>query len=216
MIILLGSQKGGVGKSTLATNVAVELQRRGRDVLLIDADPQKTSSMWAARREAQEGAPPLPCHEGTGNNLSGVIRDSARRYEDLVIDTAGYDSAEFRLALLVCDVVVSPFTPSQADLETCDRVNALIMNARMMRKGADNDGPRAMTIMTRCPTHHWNEEVAMAREFFSNYPDLPLSANLISDRKVYRDAMLLGVGVTETNNRRASNEIKVLTDEIVA
>ncbi|QIQ74813.1 Iron-sulfur cluster carrier protein (plasmid) [Pseudomonas coronafaciens] len=53
MILLLGGEKGGSGKSCLAQNLAVWLQARGGDVLLLDADPQGTTADWAAERSAQ-------------------------------------------------------------------------------------------------------------------------------------------------------------------
>ena len=50
MIVLIGGEKGGAGKSTIACNLAVFLASQAKDVLLLDADPQKTSSTWAYRR----------------------------------------------------------------------------------------------------------------------------------------------------------------------
>lgn len=44
MIILVGGEKGGAGKSCLAQNLAVYLQKKNRDVLLLDADPQGTTN----------------------------------------------------------------------------------------------------------------------------------------------------------------------------
>lgn len=54
MILLLGGEKGGSGKSCLAQNLAVWLQARGGDVLLLDADPQGTTADWAAERADQD------------------------------------------------------------------------------------------------------------------------------------------------------------------
>lgn len=50
MIILVGSEKGGVGKSTIATNVVTYLALQGKDVMLVDADKQGTSSNWSQDR----------------------------------------------------------------------------------------------------------------------------------------------------------------------
>ena len=51
MIIVFGHQKGGTGKSTLTVNMAVELQRQGKDVLLVDADPTiRTTSNFTTDR----------------------------------------------------------------------------------------------------------------------------------------------------------------------
>lgn len=51
MIILVGGEKGGAGKSCLAQNLAVYLQQSQRDVLLLDADPQGTTTDWVKERD---------------------------------------------------------------------------------------------------------------------------------------------------------------------
>jgi len=61
MIILLGSYKGGCGKSTLATSLAAMLAGAGGDVVLVDADKQSTASTWAADREADPSLPAVAC-----------------------------------------------------------------------------------------------------------------------------------------------------------
>ena len=53
MIVLIGSEKGGTGKSTIACNLAVALALAGRDVVIIDADPQSSAARWSERRAAQ-------------------------------------------------------------------------------------------------------------------------------------------------------------------
>ncbi len=55
MIILIGSQKGGCGKSTTAVNICAELASQGHDVVLVDADRQCTSANWAMDRKGQQG-----------------------------------------------------------------------------------------------------------------------------------------------------------------
>ena len=57
MIVILAQTKGGVGKSTIAVNLAVERSRSGRDVLLVDADEQATASDFTALRTEQIGRP---------------------------------------------------------------------------------------------------------------------------------------------------------------
>src|SRR5256885_5723536 len=58
MIVALLNQKGGVGKTTLATHIAGELAMRGQHVVLLDADPQGSALDWTQRR-SQQGLPRL-------------------------------------------------------------------------------------------------------------------------------------------------------------
>src|SRR5687768_4900624 len=62
MIILIGGEKGGSSKSTLATNVAVVRALAGHDVLLLDTDTQGSASLWSQLRDASEIKPPHPLH----------------------------------------------------------------------------------------------------------------------------------------------------------
>jgi len=54
MIILLGSQKGGCGKSTTAVNLCAELAQTGADVVLVDADRQGTAARWVQDRQERQ------------------------------------------------------------------------------------------------------------------------------------------------------------------
>ncbi len=51
MIILIGSQKGGCGKSTIAINIAAYLAKHNKDIVLVDADPQQSSANWVKDRD---------------------------------------------------------------------------------------------------------------------------------------------------------------------
>jgi len=57
MILLIGSQKGGCGKSTLATNIAAALSVQKKDVMLVDADRQGSSSNWFLDRSENTAVP---------------------------------------------------------------------------------------------------------------------------------------------------------------
>ena len=76
MIILIGSQKGGPGKTTVAVNLAVEFARQGKDVCLVDADPQRSAARWHADREEQRHTPAIACVEKLGN-INQTLQDLA-------------------------------------------------------------------------------------------------------------------------------------------
>ena len=91
MIILIGGEKGGSGKSCLAQNIAVYLQNRNRDILLLDADPQGTTTDWVKEREQNQISKTLPSVQCSGNIRQTLI-DLSKRYQDIVIDAGGQDS----------------------------------------------------------------------------------------------------------------------------
>src|SRR5690606_39345916 len=82
MIILVGGEKGAAGKSCLAQNLAVYLQKKNRDVLLLDADPQGTTTDWIKERDENEDLKNIPSVQASGN-IRQVLKDLSKRYEDI-------------------------------------------------------------------------------------------------------------------------------------
>lgn len=115
MIILIGSEKGGVGKSTVATNLAVYLTLQGKDIILVDSDRQGTSSNWSQDR--REGNLSKIESVSKFDNIRHTLTDLQQRYEYVIVDSQGRDSTELRTGLLVADYCLTPIRPSQADLE---------------------------------------------------------------------------------------------------
>ena len=111
MIILLGSQKGGCGKSTIAINIACYLANQGKDIVLVDADPQQSSANWVKDRDETD-LPKVHCVQRYGD-IKNTLKDLSQRYEYVVVDVAGHDSKELRTAMLVADLLIIPFRPSQ-------------------------------------------------------------------------------------------------------
>ena len=98
MILLVGGEEGGSGKSCLAQNLAVYLKIvAGHDVLLLDADPQGTTMDWVQERNENEGLVSLSSVQASGNIRKTLI-DLAQRYQDIVIDAGGHDSEALRSA----------------------------------------------------------------------------------------------------------------------
>jgi chromosome partitioning protein len=127
MIVLVGGEKGGTGKTTIATNLAAKRALAGRDVLLVDTDQQGSANYWAQNREEPEAKPGrVACVQKSGKGLQAEVRDLAKRYEDIVIDTGGRDSVELRAALVVADKAYIPIQPSQFDIWTLDRMDGLV------------------------------------------------------------------------------------------
>ena len=129
MIVLIGSQKGGCGKSTTAVNICAELAQCGKDVVLVDADRQATSANWAMDRLSNESLPKVHCVQKY-ENIRDTLLDLADRYEFVVVDAAGRDSRELRTGMTAADKLVVPFRPSQPDLDTLPRMREIIVQAQ--------------------------------------------------------------------------------------
>lgn len=210
MIYLIAGEKGGTGKSTIATNLAVHLAMRGVDVLLLDADPQGTASKWVERRNTLPDAAQVKSAQKTGD-IYATVKDLSGRYEHLIIDAGGRDSKELRTALVAADKVYVPIRASQADLETLPHVAELVSLAKSM-----NPGLQAFALLSLAPSNPSITEVRDAQELLQDFPELRLSRQVIRDRKVYRDALLEGRGVVEKTNPTARAEIQLLAAEMFA
>lgn len=208
MIILLGSQKGGCGKSTTAVNLCAELARTGADVVLVDADRQSTAARWAEDRLGQSVAP-VHCVQKY-DNVRETLLDLDQRYGVVVVDAAGRDSRELRTAMTAADVLLVPFRPSQPDLDTLPALQEVITGARDL-----NPKLQVYGVLTMAPTNPVVNEADEARAYLADFPEIKALQSVIRDRKVYRDAMSEGLGVVEMDNGKAKAEIQLLTQEIM-
>jgi chromosome partitioning protein len=209
MIILVGSQKGGCGKSTVAVNICTALAINGRDVVLVDADRQSTAANWVMDRSANKALPVVHCIQKY-ENIRDTLLDLDKRYEYIIVDAAGHDSRELRTGMTAAHMMLLPFRPSQPDLDTLPSLQEIITQARDL-----NSELIVYALLTMGPTNPVVHETDEAREYLQDYPEIRLLTTVVRDRKVYRDAMSEGMGVIEMSNRKATEEIKSLTREIL-
>jgi chromosome partitioning protein len=205
MIITLASSKGGVGKSTLAANMAVELAARGRRVVLLDADPQGTATTWGEVRAASGLDKPtvLP----VGDNVRQVVTELARDWDVVLIDTAGRQGKRLASALIVSDMALMPATPAgpdiwamQSSLDTVREVQELRPELRV-----------ALVVNGEQRT----KLSAQARQALDDL-GVPVIASL-ARRTAIAEAVTAGQGVTEREPRGpGAMEIRALTDAVVA
>ena len=208
MIILIGAIKGGAGKSTLATNIAAFLAKNNKDVILVDADRQGTTSNWSQDRADSNAAHIESVSKF--DNIKLALRDLNRRYDYVVVDSQGRDSVELRTGLLSADVCIVPCRPSQADLDTIPAINNIVNNAREI-----NESLRAFCVLTQSPTNPTITEIQQAREFLLSFgSEMKLLETIIFERKVYRDALAQGLGVCELDNEKAALEIAGVFAEV--
>ena len=99
MILLCGGEKGGTGKSTIATNLAAMRLKESADVLLLDTDPQASSSYWSSIRDEDESLKRVSCVQKFGKGLEKELYALSEKYDDLIIDAGGRDSAELRASM---------------------------------------------------------------------------------------------------------------------
>lgn len=208
MIVLIGSQKGGCGKSTTAVNICAFLAKNGHDVVLVDADRQCTAANWAMDRSGNKSLPVVHCVQKY-DNIRETLLDLDKRYEYVVVDAAGRDSRELRTGMTAATLLLVPFRPSQPDLDTLPNLQEIITQAKDL-----NPDLKVYGLITMAPTNPVIHETEEAREYLQDYPEIQLLNTILRDRKIYRDAMSDGMGVVEMGNQKATEEIESLMKEI--
>jgi chromosome partitioning protein len=208
MIILIGNIKGGVGKSTLSTNLAALLVQQGKDVVIVDADRQSTTANWTADRNTTE-KPKVHCVRQY-DSIRETLQDLSNRYDVVIADCQGRDSLELRSGMLVANRLIVPFKPSQPDLDTLPTISNIIKDSKLI-----NPTMQALGLLTIAPTNPSITEISDSLKFAKNYAEIKMLETIIFDRKVYRDAISLGLGVIEMDNDKAKQEIENLLLEVL-
>lgn len=129
--VLVASSKGGVGKTTIVTHLAAQSALDGSNTVLVDADPQGSSTRWAERRAGLDSAV-LPL-DGTGRNpwRKQLPDDTERVFID---GAAGAVAADLERFLAIADAVVVPVQPSTLDIEATVRfLDTLALHPRVRR-----------------------------------------------------------------------------------
>lgn len=211
MIILIGGEKGGTGKTTLATNLAAMRVLAGRDVLLIDTDPQGSANYWVQSRDEAKINPRVSCVQKFGKGLAVEVKDLATRYQDIILDAGGRDSVELRSALVAVEKVYIPIQPSQFDIWTLNAMNTLVETAKGF-----NSQLQANVIISRASTNPSVQEANETRILLADFPNLQPLDIVIRDRIVYRKAAKDGLSVTELKptDLKADEEMQALYLEV--
>jgi chromosome partitioning protein len=219
LILMIGGEKGGVGKTTIATHMAVARKTAGRSVVLVDADPQGTASVWAdarkawieSRAESDKDVPLVPCVTLRGPKVHVELKELAQHYDDVVVDTGGADSQEFRSAMLGADMLLLPLKPGSFDFWTLTKMVDVVSMADTF-----NEGLQAVVCVSQVPSTARERAAKEARAVLEEMPRFTMLKTMIGFRAAFYHCSGDGLVVSEMKNPdiKARSEIAFLHEEI--
>ncbi|HUS55464.1 MAG TPA: ParA family protein [Thermohalobaculum sp.] len=198
-VVLFVQQKGGAGKSMLLTQLAVHFASDGASLVVIDLDPQRSTTTWfAERRKRPASAGSIELHESADWRASGDIRDAARKADWVFVDAPGSADVLGRGAMREADFAVIPCQPAMADVWATAATLEMVAKEKLAHA----------VVLNRVPPRGRAAEVATATLLQAGAPVLDAR---IGARIAFADAFMLGAGVTETaRGSKAANEIIAL------
>ena len=203
-IIGLIQIKGGAGRSTVATNLAGELAKKSR-VLLIDCDmPQGTSASWAAVREASD----LTATFATDHKeLAAKIEQNQADYDFIVLDGAPRSNELTRIIMVLSHLSLIPVGASAAEIWATSDMLPIIEQAQEIKPD----------LLTRLVWTRYRGYTNAAKEISAAAGrELGLKSlrSKLGYRVAYSDALARGLTAAETPDKAARAEIETLTREI--
>jgi chromosome partitioning protein len=198
--LVLASQKGGAGKTTLAIHMAILALQEGLQVVLIDLDPQASATMWWDRRETEDlklidGRP-----ENLGDTLAAIKIDGCQL---AIIDTPPQVEQNVQTAISFADFTLIPCRPSLLDMQAVGLTIELA--TKQHKSGA--------VVLNSCPAGRGEREQSItkeARQGVASY-GLPVAPVSITQRVAFGHALIDGLAVTEFEpDGKAAKELKEL------
>ena len=219
MVISIVNEKGVSGKTTLAVNLAARLAEDGDNVLLIDADPQRSTEVFSDIRSQSDLKPLFSSVSKTGISLGDEIKRMSENFDSIVVDTGGRDSKEMRKAMLSSNVLIIPTIPSQYDVSVLDRMLDLSSEAKVL-----NEKLLTLVLVNRVsPNPFLAKELENMREYIEdakkerNLNDVFLLKSVIYERQVYRKIVASGNSLSEfcKNGDRALDDFESFYAELL-
>jgi chromosome partitioning protein len=187
MIIGVLNQKGGVGKTTVAINLASTLAKSGLRILLVDADPQASAMAWSSTREIE---PLFPVVGMAKPSLHRDLPRLAADYDVTIVDGAPRVNDLGRSAILASDLVLIPVQPSPYDVWAAADTVQLFREARQIKESLR----AAFVVNRRIARTAIGRDAAAA---LARFDDIPVLSAALSQRIIYAESAAKGLSVIE-------------------
>ncbi len=192
MIVAVVAEKGGVGKTMIATNVAGMRASVGSRVLLIDADRQGSATFWTQFRSERSLAQ-IETQDIQGEAFRRFISVPRVLYDDIVVDVGAGDGPNLDTALLHADCAVVPVRPTGVDMYTMQ-----LMDTRVAEARDTNPNLRALALINQASANPRHQALGLAVESLRvGSENLVIADTVVGERVVYQRSHMLGQTVLE-------------------
>lgn len=193
MIVLIGGEKGGTGKTTIVTNLAAYRYsvNSKAPILIVDSDPQGSASDWVYYRK-ENGVKGIDCIQLFDKRIASEVPDQHERYGDIIIDAGGRDSKELRYAMGIADIMVVPVGASQYDLNTMEQIEQLLIQIQTM-----NQNLKCYVVINKLRNIPNLKEKDEAIEFLKDFEGIKICDFQIHERIAFTRSSSSGLGVSE-------------------
>lgn len=216
MIVPVVNEKGGSGKTTIALNLAFKFAEQGIDTMLVDADPQRSVETLIDYRVKNGLELPFTSVSRTGDSLAKEVRNLAKKYDSVIIDTGGRDSKEMRQALLVSNIVIIPtIITSGFDQAVLNKMLNLLGDTLVM-----NENLKTLIVNNKASTNPMlQSKISKFVDFLKevNLPEnVKLAKTTLYEREIYKNVVFSGKSVIELDSEnKAKDEINALYNELL-
>lgn len=210
MKIAITNLKGGVGKTTIATNLAASFNQRGKKVCIVDTDLNQHSSMeWASNRG--EERPHVSVFGIMGGQLSSEIKQLKDQFEYVILDGTPHVSELAKRTMIVADLVIIPISPSIYDFRAFEAFLEHLEEVNRNREEYGLERAKALVVMNRM-----NERSKIGHQILAavQHYDVQIMDTRLVNRTAYADTATDGIGVVEGKDPKARDEFNRFTDEI--
>lgn len=207
VIVMIAGVKGGTGKTTIATNLAVIRAEAGKKLLLVDADEQRSTVIWANQRDVLGIETKWTTVSFGGKALRSQLLRMKDDYDDIIIDVGGRETTSLRASLSIADVCIVPFKPRSLDIWTLGDVKSVVAEMKPA-----NPSLKVFAFINQADSKGSDNEDS--KSILEDSEDITCIPITVGCRKAFANAASDGLSVIEMKiqDKKAVQEITQLYD----